>query len=485
MLRDIQKKALELEKKGNLKDALLLYLELVKQDSKNASHYNASAVLFYKLQQYKDAVRYFKEAIKHRPKYAEAYSNLGAVYAKFKSYTKAIELYQKAIELKPSYAGSYTNLGNALNKSGEYEQAVYFHLRAIAIDPKSANHYANLGSAYKNLGRFDRAKAMYKKAIALEPKHINAHFDLSTVLLQTDEYAEAWGEYEWRFAKDEMQGFILKYKEVFQTKRYSGQNLNGERVVVLGEQGFGDSIMMARYLYELKSRGARVIVYQRSALLALFQNLPCVDEVLSRDEEPPNCEFYVCMMSLPLVLDKYLKNVNKNYPYIELKKSYELASKKIKIGIAWGGSNSGDSYKNKVFDLRHFRVMSQIKDIQLYSLQLGNDSAQIKEYGMQDNIIDLSENINNFEDTATIINNLDLVISSDTSVVHLAGAMGKKTWCLLQKVPDWRWGVDACQSKWYPSVKIFKQHSLGDFNSVFKQVYAELYKEFKIEVKDV
>jgi len=484
MLKSLQDKARVLEKQGKLQEALEIHLDLMKKEPQKASHYNASAVLLYKMKRYKDAVAYFEKAIQYKPDYAEVYSNLGAVYAKFKDYIQAIKLYKKAIELKPSYAGAYTNLGNALNKSGEHEQSVYFHLQAISLDPKAPNHYANLGSAYKNLGRFDRAKAMYKKAISLDPKHINAHFDLSTVLLQTAEYKDAWGEYEWRLAKDEMQGFIVKYQEIFQRKRYSGQNLEGERVVVLSEQGFGDSIMMARYLYELKQRGATVVVYQRDGLVELFHNLSCVDEVVSRDDTPPPSQYYICMMSLPLVLDKYLKNVVKNYPYIDVQKTTKLPSKKIKIGIAWGGSNSGDSYKNKVFDLRHFRAMTQLKDIQLYSLQLGDDAKQLQEYGLQEHIIDLSKDIKNFEDTAKIIKELDLVISSDTSVLHLSGAMGKKTWGLLQKVPDWRWGVDECESRWYPSVKIFKQHSLGDFNSVFKQVYQELHKEFHIEVKD-
>ena len=147
-----------------------------------------------------------------------------------------------------------------------------------------------------------------------------------------------------------------------------------------------------------------------------------------------------------------------------------------------GASNTGESYKNKVFDLRHFSAMAKDDTIELYSLQLGEDAKDIFRYNLQDDIIDLSNKITDFQSTAEIINTLDLVITSDTSVAHLAGAMGANVWVLLQKVPDWRWGVNEVQSTWYPSAKLIKQYSLGDWNSVFKQVYKELKKEFNIRV---
>jgi len=452
----------------------------------NSVDYNNKAIAFYNKRQFKDAEVAFKKAIELNPKYAEAYANLGALYAKFKEYNKAIELYQTCIKLKPTYAGAYTNLGNALNKTTRHEEAVYFHKMAISLDDKSSNHFSNCASAYKNLGRFSEAKEYYLKALTLEPTHINAHFDLATLLLQTGESVLGWREYEWRFQKEEMLGHIQRYKSIFESPSYGGEILTGERVLVHAEQGFGDTLMMARYLKLLKSRGATVVLYLREGLNRLFETMSYVDEIHTRKDALPSFEYQVAFMSLAFVLDGKLTELTANYPYFVIKENYTLCSSKdrLKIGIVWGASNTGESYEKKVFDLRHFKAMSKSDKITLYSLQLGEDSRDIERYGMKDDIIDLSEKIDDFYTTAKMINALDLVITSDTSVAHLAGAMGKKVWILLQKVPDWRWGVCEYRSSWYPSARLFHQYSLGDFNSVFRQVYRELEKEFKIKVID-
>jgi len=282
-----------------------------------------------------------------------------------------------------------------------------------------------------------------------------------------------------------MLGHAQKYKEIFDAPRYEGQTLTKERVLVHAEQGFGDTLMVARYLFELKRRGATVVLYLRDGLRELFETMSCVDEIYTRNETVPKFDCQIAFMSLPIVLDRELKSLTQDYPYFKFRAKHALATKKKKIGIVWGASNTGESYANKVFDLRHFRKMAQHKKLQFYSLQLGVDAQKLSEYGMKDDIIDLSNLIDNFYATAKIINSLDLVITSDTSVAHLAGAMGKKVWVLLQKVPDWRWGVNGEKSEWYPSARLFWQYSLGDFNSVFKQIYRELEKEFNIKVVDV
>ncbi len=484
-LQQLLQNAIKLERLNKFLEALQLYKKIIQLDPKNPLNYNAVAVIFYKMGRYKDAIVAFSDAIILKPNYSEAYSNLGAIYAKLKDYNKAIQYYKKAITLKPKYAGAYTNLGNALNKIGEHEEAIHFHNIAISLDKSSANNFSNCASAYKNIGRFDRAENLYKKAINIDKNHVNAHFDLATVLLQQGKNAQGLTQYEWRFQKDEMQGHLNTYKEIFSRPLYQGQLLDNKRVLVHAEQGFGDAIMVARYLKNLKAKGAIVVLYLRDPLKELFEDLEYVDELFCRSQKIPNSDFQLPMMSLPIIFDKHLNFLTKNYPYFTNKKSYRLTSKKLKIGIVWGASNTGESYKNKVYDLRHFSQMAKHKKIQLYSLQMGNDAKDLIQYNLQDDIIDLSTHIKNFKDTLSIINSLDLVISSDTSVAHLAGAMGAKVWIVLQKVPDWRWGVDENISKWYPSAKLFRQYSLKDFNSVFRQIYLQLEKEYKIKVIDV
>lgn len=451
-----------------------------------ALDYNNKAITAYNKRQYKDAEVAFIKAIELNPQYGEAYANLGALYAKFKEFDKAIKLYQKCMKIKPKYAGAYTNLGNALNKTGRHEEAVYFHKTAISLDATSANHFSNCASAYKNLGRFNLAKEYYKKAIALDANHVNAHFDLATILLQTGEYALGWREYEWRFKKEEMAGHLHNYRAIFEAPRYEGQKLTGERVLIHAEQGYGDVLMMARYLYTLKSQGARVVLYLREGLKELFTEMECVDEVYTREEPLPAFDMQLAFMSLAFVFDVGLTKLTQNYPYINVQEQFSFEDKNacIKIGIVWGASNTGDSYKDKVFSLRHFIQMAKHPALQLYSLQVGDDSEDIVKYGLKNDIIDLNDSIENFHTTATMINSLDLVITSDTSVAHLAGAMGKKVWVVLQKVPDWRWGVGECISRWYPSARLFHQYSLGDFNSAFREVYRAVENEYKIKVID-
>lgn len=472
-MQELKNQAHKLEVQNKFEEALKIYHQLIKQNPKDATNYNAVGVIFYKIKKYQNAIDTFKEALVLDNNYAEVYSNLGAIYAKFKNYDLAIKLYKKAIFLKPKYAGAYTNLGNSLNKIAEHEEAIHFHKIAISLDNKSANNFANCATSYKSLGRFDKAELLYKKALSLDPLHVNAHFDLATVLLQQGKNHEGLKEYEWRFKKEEMQGHLNKYKDIFVREVYKGQKLNGESVLVHTEQGYGDSIMVARYLYLLKERGAKVIVYLREELKTLFDNLECIDEIITRSEVVPATDYQLPMMSLPLVFDPNL-SLHVEYPYFTCRDKYELNDYKMKIGIVWGASNSGESYKNKVFDLRHFEQLSKNNKVTLYSLQLGEDAKDISKYNMQNDIVDLSENIKDFSDTLKIINELDLVISSDTSVAHLAGAMGAKVWIVLQKVPDWRWGIDGEVSSWYPSAKLFRQNSLGDFNSVFRQIYKAL-----------
>lgn len=467
---------------GKQKEALEFYQRAVSADSSFYKAYNNCAVSLYAQGNYKEAISYFEQTIKLNPSYSEAYSNLGAVWAKLNEHTKAVGFYQRAIEINPSYAGAYTNLGNALNKLGEYEQAVYFHLRAIKLDDQASNHYANLGSAYKNIGRFDRARQMYQKAIALEPNHVNAHFDLSTVLLQTGEYEQGWEAYEWRFKKEQMLGHIKTYEAIFSKPLYTTQDIKDKTILVHAEQGFGDSLMMIRYVHVLKERGAKVVVYLREGLEELFRNMDGVDMVQTRGEVPAEFDYHLPLMSLAYRCDPGLERITEAYPYLNTDKKCEgfQENKKFKIGIVWGASNTGESYKKKVFSLEYFLPLLQNENIQLYSLQLGEDAQALNEEPYKTSIQDLSSEIHDFSDTAALLKELDLVISSDTSLAHLAGAMGVNVWVLLQKVPDWRWGVSGKESLWYPSARLFWQDSLEDWNSVFKQVVKALKKEYRL-----
>lgn len=441
-----------------------------------------TGLIAYNKKAYADAKRHFQKVIELQPTNAEAHSNLGAVYAKFNEQAKALSYYKKSISLKPEYAGAYSNMGNLLSKMGEYEQAVSLHLQALEREPKNATFLSNLGSAYKHLGRFDRAESLYKKSLSINAKNPDVHFDLATVLLQTGQNEEGLKEYEWRFKKEEMQGHLKRHKAIYEQNRWRGEKLEGKKILIHSEQGYGDTLMMARYLYTLKERGAYVILYIKEELKTLLQSLPCVDEVQVYGELPKPFNFHLPLMSLALECDKELKELTKHYPYLfapKQKTPLPATDKKLKIGLVWGASNTGDSYAKKVLRLEGFKKLLEEEQIEVYSLQLGSDASQIKELRLEEKIIDLSEALKDFSHTASIISQLALVISSDTSVCHLSGAMGKETWVLLQKVPDWRWGVDGEHSIWYPSTRLFRQYSLGNWDEVYERVYQAVLQRVK------
>ena len=243
--------------------------------------------------------------------------------------------------------------------------------------------------------------------------------------------------------------------------------------------------MMIRYASCLKERGAYVIVSARKGLEKLFSSLDWIDLVLEQSEPLVAFDYQLPMMSLAYRCDTLVSKVNEHMPYLKApsKRPTLQTDKRVKIGIVWGASNTGGSYAKKVFSLAFFKPLFHHSAMALYSLQIGQDSAILQEEPYREAIVNLADEIDDFNDTAAIIEQLDLVITTDTSVAHLAGGMGKPVWVLLQKTADWRWGVYGEKSVWYPSARLFRQLSWDDWESVFKAVYASLEQAFNLVIE--
>ncbi len=474
---------------GDSNRAIEAYKQAVKINPKYAKAINNIGVVLYKQKRYKESAQIFEIALQSDSDYNEVYSNKGAAYNKAKDYDKAIESLEMAILKMPNHGGAYTNLGNVYNKLHDYKMAAKMHEKSIELEPNGSNAYSNVGTSYKYLGLSDKAITSYKKAIELDPNFVNAHFDLATMYLASEDFKNGWKEYEWRFRKEEMIPHIIKHKDIFTKPLFTGiENIKGKTLLLHSEQGYGDSIQFIRFAPQLKEKfGCKIAVKCREGLKELFKTIDEIDVIVDRSEETPSFDYQLSIMSMPFILDmKSTDELPKKMPYLKaiFDKDLEIKKEKdkINIGICWSASLTGESYEGKVFDLKFFEPLMNNPKINLYSLQVGDGSEDIKRLGFEDKIIDLTHKLTDFSKTASLINELDLVISSDTAVAHLTGALNKPVWIPLQKIPDWRWTNKGETTKWYPSAKLFRQKTARVWEGVFQSINAKLSKQYKIKI---
>ncbi|MDD4330147.1 MAG: tetratricopeptide repeat protein [Aliarcobacter sp.] len=474
---------------GDSNRAIEAYKQAVKINPKYAKAINNIGVVLYKQKRYKESAQIFEIALQSDSDYNEVYSNKGAAYNKAKDYDKAIESLEMAILKMPNHGGAYTNLGNVYNKLHDYKTAAKMHEKSIELEPNGSNAYSNVGTSYKYLGLSDKAITSYKKAIELDPNFVNAHFDLATMYLASEDFKNGWKEYEWRFRKEEMIPHIIKHKDIFTKPLFTGvEDIKGKTLLLHSEQGYGDSIQFIRFAPQLKEKfGCKIAVKCREGLKELFKTIDEIDVIVDRSEETPAFDYQLSIMSMPFILDmKSTDELPKKMPYLKaiFDKDLEIKKEKdkINIGICWSASLTGESYEGKVFDLKFFEPLMNNPKINLYSLQVGDGSEDIKIFKYEDKIIDLTHKLTDFSKTASLINELDLVISSDTAVAHLTGALNKPVWIPLQKIPDWRWTNKGETTKWYPSAKLFRQKTAKVWESVFQSINGKLSKQYKIKI---
>jgi hypothetical protein len=328
------------------------------------------------------------------------------------------------------------------------------------------------------------AEKAYLQALTLRPDNESMLFHLSLLYLLQGRFEEGLKLYENRFDGAEARFFRTtkaQFKELQGLKRWEGESLNGKSLLILTEQGAGDIIMMMRYLPLLKERGAkRLVVWCEPSLRRLFQSMSVVDEVVSLNEPLTidGLDFYCPIMSLPRIFQTRLESIPDNVPYLivpdEMKKPWRVrldSTRGLKVGLVWAGSGLHLRDQRSI-PLRKFSPLTAIEGVQLVSLQKGEPAEQLKETGW--NCPDWMEMCDDFLDTAALVAELDLVISVDTSVAHLVGALGKPVWLLLRFESDWRWLLDREDSPWYPGMKIFRQTDPGEWDAVIIRVAAGL-----------
>jgi tetratricopeptide (TPR) repeat protein len=444
-------------------------------------HYNLGLALQRNSAHLDQSVESFHRALALRPAgYPEALNGLGASLQKKKQLPEAIAVFEQALALRPDFPDALCNLGAALQKANEPERALEHLRRALELKPDFIEAKVNTANALLDVLEVDQAIALHREVLRQRPDMAEAHALLSQALLLKGEYREAWTEHEWRFKEPSLGGgggAALLPIDGSTPPAWHGEPLNGRRILLYVEQGMGDAINFVRYAPLVAERyGGRVLLLTRPALLSLFRSIPGVELVTASAEQLPPFDFQCSLMSLPHVLDTTVETMPANIPYLfadparierwRTRINTTDGGAKRRVGLFWQGNPDHPDDRNRSIALAQLAPLGGVGGVQFYSLQKGFGSEQAKSPPTGMELIDWSEEWNDYADTAAFVANLDLIISVDTSIVHLAGALGKRVWVLLPLLPDPRWMLDRQDTPWYPTMRLFRQTRRGQWGEV-------------------
>ncbi len=427
-----------------------------------------------------ESVPAFNRAIELQPRFAEAYSNLAGSLMRLQRQSEALAAATTAVELNPGLINAHYNLGTALAESDRFEEAIGVLTKVVTDQPEHYHAWMNLGNAHRSLGRLDQAMTAYSTAIASSADFADAHWNLALTALLNSDFELGWMEHEWRFACES-----LDRPQKFWQRQWRGEPLNGQTILLHAEQGLGDSIQFVRYAPLVAEAGGKVLLQCQAPLLKLFEMLPGVERVFSREDGStplPNFDWQCPLMSLPLAFGTRLDSVPAKVPYLfasdekqsAWKQRLQSVASPLKVGLVWAGSATHKSDRKRSIQLSQLQPLAPVPGTAFVSLQKGAPCQQLAALKTPWPLLDFTSELNDFTETAALISQLDLVISVDTSVAHLAGAMGKPVWLMLHSDPDWRWMLNRTDSPWYPTMRLFRQPRAGDWASVISNMESAL-----------
>lgn len=402
----------------------------------------------------------------------------GAALHDLGRYEEAVASYRQALTIEPGMGEAHNNQGNSLMALGRFAQAADSFTRASELLASSPVPLTARATALQALGKIAEAEADCRRALSLDPSFAAAHWNFALNLLLQGRYVEGWQEYEWRWRKPDFTS-PCRHTDV---PLWDGSPLHGRTIVLHAEQGFGDAIQFARYAPQVAQRGGTVVVECHPQLVQLIQTIDGIQTVVPFGAHLPPFNCQAPLLSLPRIFETTLQSIPSRCPYMAVHAEYRvkwaaLASlhpQSIRVGIVWAGKSYPDPLRS--CRLAELAPLALLHNVTFYSLQLGAGSEQAASPPSGMALIDLTDQIHDFANTAALIGQLDLVISIDTAVAHLAGALGKPVLLLLPFAPDWRWLLDRSDSPWYPTMQIFRQKKAGDWSEVVGRVQIAVEK---------
>ena len=464
--------ALQLHERGQFDKAETLYRQILARVPRQPEALHLLGLLHHQRGRHETAIDLVGQAIAAAPRVSGFHNSLGVAYRAIGRLDEAEASYRRALMLEPGFAEAIGNLGNVLHQRGDLVGAVACYRRALALDPRRAELHNNLGTALFDDGDLTAAEACYRRALELNSDYPEAHYHLGLLRLQLGDYPAGWREHEWRWR---MRNFATPPRGVTQPQ-WRGEWLDGARILLHVEQGFGDMLQFVRYVPLVAARGGTVVLEAPQAMLRLFANVGGVAELVERGPQPPSCVWHCPLMSLPLAFHTTLATIPAAVPYIAVEETRAApwrarldAGGKPKVGLVLAGRKTWKTHYNRAVPAEALAALIGIPGIAFYSLQkdppLTSGSVAIT---------DLAPEFGDFADTAAAIAALDLVVSVDTAVAHLAGALGKPVWIMLPRHADWRWLVGRADSPWYPTAWLFRQTTPGDWAPVIADVVKAL-----------
>lgn len=462
--------------KGNLAEAADMLRQAISLDSEAAPFYQELGLVLGKAGMLEKAAELLRWALVLQPEYPEAINNLGVILRRAGESEEAENCFRRALLLKPCFADAYNNLGMVLAEDVQCQaESLQCFRKAVTLEATNANIQYNLGLALKNRHEFKEAEACLQRALQLKEEFFEADFSLAELYLLQGRYELGWDRYDALRLLERRQGQLP-------LSHWQGERLAGKKILLYADQGYGDSLQFLRYAPKVAEMAEEVGVLVQKPLEELArQSLPeC--RVWDSSEMLPLQEYDLAcpLMSLPHWFHTKLEFLPQEIPYVQPKQEEAASWAKqlqqlapqgnFRIGVVWAGNAAHSNDKNRSVAISHLMPLLEQQKIFWLSLQVGERAKDIKKLPNQADIADISLQLKDFAVTAAVIANLDLVLTVDSAVAHLAGAMGKKTWLMLPFNPDWRWLLDREDSPWYPSMRLFRQKRLGDWTEVVSDV---------------
>ena len=473
--------AAALSRLGEFRAAIAGYTKGLAIDARNVGMLNDRGTAFRELEQFDEALADYDRALAIDPENIITLNNRGNVLLSLRRASAALECYDRAVANQPGHAQSCNNRGAVLGRLGQYEEAFTCFDRALALDPNLTPALINRGTTLIAINRLPEAIAAFDAALVIDPDSVDAYWNRGVAQLASGEMRQGWVGYEYRWRKKE----FVKHKRTFPVPLWLGDRaLRGHTILLHAEQGLGDTIQFARYVPLVAQMGAQVILEVPSALKPLLTPLEGATAIIGRGRPLPTFDTYCPLMSLPLAFGTEVGSIPARIPYIHARtdrigrwRERLAATRSPRVGIAWAGSDGHANNHNRSIPLEQFSAIFGASGLGFISLQKQASETERNALGHA-GVTDLGEELADFADTAAVISLLDLVISVDTCVVHVAGALAQTVWTLLPFAPDFRWLLEREDSPWYPTMRLFRQPQPKDWDAVLARVRSELRRRF-------
>lgn len=474
VLRDL---GVNLQSHGRLDEALKTLAMLVERHPGYAQGYADYAEALLVAGRIDEGIAFAQRGVELAPAQAESHHTLGRAYRIGGQYDAALTESLKALELNPNFLlplGNIVLIGEAIHS---YSRLIEWLEKAVEKMPDHVAFWIAISESHSREGQIEKSIEVLDRALTHQPNHPDLRLSRSIRLFSAGRFLEAFKDYS---SRQVLQLYEAMVKNAGKTM-WDGSDPAGKHLFVYAEQGFGDIIQFARYLPMLVERGMTLTIGTgREEICPLLRAIPGVTEVVVGESTLGNHEFHIALMSLPCIFKTTLETVPNRVPYIHADESkiqqwkpmIDAHARGLKVGMVWGGR--GPSDPRRVCTIKDLSILSDVPNVSWYSLQTDQPREQLKDAPVEMNILDVGRDLKDFSDTAAVIAQLDLVISIDTATVHLAGAMGKKTWLMLPYFAEWRWFDQGDTSPWYPTMKLFRQKKINDWSDVVQSIRREL-----------